>query len=75
MAAYRVIAQGNRGEVSRLGSCKTGARATIHSWQTKVYVCMIEQDGKPWVYVTAGPFYSGKRGRVLYDGPESELLP
>ena len=38
MAQYRAIIQGNRGNVSRLGSKKSGISAEINGWNKGVFV-------------------------------------
>lgn len=38
MAHFRATIKGQRGEASRLGSKKTGIRATVNGWNSGVYV-------------------------------------
>lgn len=38
MAHFRAVIQGQRGEASRLGSSRTGIRATVNGWNSGVRV-------------------------------------
>ena len=40
MAALRGILQGNRGEVSRLGSKNSGIYSTLNTWRGRITTCL-----------------------------------
>jgi len=53
MAEFRGVLSGNRGDVSRLGSKKSGISAHIRSWNNDVYAMLIkDDDGKDVLNLT-----------------------
>ena len=62
MAALRGTLHGMRGEVSRLGSAKSGMMATLNTWERKVTV-HLAADGTGWVKIES---YSGRGTATMY---------
>jgi hypothetical protein len=53
MGEFRGVLSGNRGDVSRLGSKKSGISAHIRSWKNDVYALLIkDDDGKDVLNLT-----------------------
>ncbi len=53
MAEFRGVLSGNRGDVSRLGSKKSGISAHIRSWKNDIYMLLIgDNDGKDILSLT-----------------------
>jgi hypothetical protein len=57
MARFMSVIKGNRGEVSRLGSPKSGIKAYINGWDLGVYVSgQVDEHGNDvfYIYKTGG---------------------
>lgn len=77
MAEFLGTIQGNRGEVSRTGSKRSGITANIGSWSGGVYVRLWENErtGTTWCRVTLQKWHGSGTEKMLYEGPVSEYLP
>lgn len=69
MAKFRATIEGSRGEASRLGTAKSGLRASINGWNIgiDVYLRYDEKLGCDCVYVAlTGGSNGGRRETLLY---------
>jgi hypothetical protein len=72
MAHFYGTIQGNRGQVSRLGSKESGFSAYAASWSGAVQISLYERNGVDYARVSLTQHYNGAgSNRVIYDGPIS----
>ena len=73
MAHFYGSIQGQRGEVTRLGSKTSGLSIVAASWQGCVRVELSEQDGIDIAHVNLTPWHGHATNHTLYLGPVSGL--
>lgn len=73
MAHFYGTLKGNRGEVSRTGSKRSGVHTVAASWQgaVEVYITYDPQTGEDVAHVALIPWHGRGTTKVLYQGPVS----
>lgn len=69
MAHFRGTVKGQRKEVSRLGTARSGMMVEAQSWEGKVMVYAYAEDGCNHVRISFAPHHGHGVTCLLYDGP------
>lgn len=71
MAHFYGLIQGSRGQVTRLGTKKSGLGLIAASWEGAIRVTLFEQDGTDHARIECIPWEGAGTKRTLYSGPVS----
>lgn len=70
MAHFYATIQGNRGEVSRMGTASSGILADIASRSGSVHVELWQhENGKDYATISLRPWKGAGKDKMLYQGP------